>query len=293
MKNTQATKFYGHYAIAASLSLLAASIGYFSHQLSSLEKVADTLAVYRDVLPELILEIAAIKDQVPLILDEVSAVREQLPAVLQEIAAVRKQVPPILEQIPPILKELSALRKDTIPSILAETQILQATTIPAVLLESQALREDALPALLIEVKATRQELPLLLSQANDVAKEAGKSASEGAVSGFFSGIIKAPLDLVAGVGGAFSVGGKLTARDKQLLAEASEAVIKKNYLAATQAWDNPKSGRRGDVTLTAMVVGDDERCRGLTYAGFKKRKVLGKTSIVVCHDEKGQWSINE
>lgn len=308
---------YGSYAIAGSVLCLSASIVFFAQQLSSLEKVADTLAVYRDVAPELIAEVANISDQVPLIITEVAAVRAQIPAVLAEVAALRRDtipavltevtvlrrdsIPAILQAtdvlqsttIPALLIESEALRKDTVPLLITESTALREQTIPAVLLESQALREHTLPAILLEVKTTRQELPMILSQADAVARTAGQSASEGAVSGFFSGIIKAPMNFMTGVGGAFFKSGHLTTNDKELIAEASKLTLQKNYLGAVQSWSSSKSGNRGDITLTAMVVNNDERCRELTYKGFNGRKNLGEKLITLCHDQNGQWSIKE
>jgi surface antigen len=278
---------YGNYAVAVSILCLAASIVYFAKQLSSLEKVADTLAVYRDVAPELIAEVANISDQIPLIVNEMESVRVQIPAILAEVSALRK------DTIPAILVESQALREDTIPLVMAESVALREQTIPAVLLESKTLREQALPAILLEVKKTREELPMLLTQATTVAKTAGKNASEGVVSGFFSGIIKAPINLMSGAGGAFSKSENLTVTDKKLINEASMLTLQKNYLGATQTWSNSNNDHRGDITLTAMVVNGDERCRELTYSGFKRREKLGKSLMVLCHDEKGKWSSKE
>lgn len=299
---------YGHYAIAISIALLACSIVYFSTKLSSLEKAADSLAVYHDVAPDLVAEVEKISVQIPAIVREVALTREKIPAVLAEISAIRKVVPSVVEQIPPILSEVSALRettvpavlvetaalrKETIPSVLNETAALRKKTIPDVLSESKALREDSIPSMMSEVRLTREEMPLLLAQAKDVARSAGQNASEGAVSGFFSGIIKAPLNLVSGVGGSIFKGETLTPRDKKLLTEASARVLDKNQLNAVEAWRNPESSRGGKITLTAMVVNEDERCRELTFDSHKGKKSLGEKVVVICHDEKGVWAINE
>lgn len=290
---------YGSYAIAVSILCLAASIVFFAKQLSSLEKVADTLAVYRDVAPELITEVANISDQIPLIVKEVESIRTQIPAVLAEVSALRKDtIPAILQTadvlqnttVPALLVESKALREDTIPLVMKESVALREQTIPAVLLESKNLRERAIPAILLEVKKTREELPMLLTQATTVAKSAGKNASEGAVSGFFSGIIKAPINLISGAEGAFSKSENLSDADQKLITEASMLTLQKNYLGAVQKWSNSKNGHKGNVTLTAMVVNGDERCRELTYRGFKRRREVGKSLMTLCHDEKGQWS---
>ena len=304
MKNSAGNQqpSYGSYAVALSILCLAASLVYFAKQLSSLEKVADTLAVYRDVAPELITEVANISDKIPLIVNEVEAVRIQIPAILAEVSALRQDtIPAILKTtgvlqgttVPALLVESKALREDAIPLLITESIALREETIPAVLLESKILRERAIPAILLEVKKTREELPMLLIQANTVAKSAGKNASEGAVSGFFSGIIKAPINLMSGADGVFSKSENLSDADQELISAASMRLLKKNKLGAVQKWSNSSSGHKGDITLTAMGVNGDERCRELTYRGFKRRKELGKSLMVLCHNEIGQWSIRE
>ncbi len=298
----------GYYAIAASISLLAGSIFYFSAKLSSLESAAKSLAVYHDVAPELVAGLVKTSNQMPVIVSEVGLIRQQLPELLSEITAVRKLVPVVVEQIPPILAEAAALRENTIPAVLAESSALRKVTIPSVLLESGALRQETIPAVLSEskalrtdsipsvvneVKAAREDMPALLAQANEVARTAGQNASEGAVSGFFSGIIKAPINLVTGVGSSVFKGHSLTARDQDLLTNASVRVLEQNQLNASQSWHNPDSNGRGIITLTAMVVSNDERCRELTFQGFSGRRSLGTKVAVICHDEKGVWQLKE
>lgn len=292
---------YGRYAIAVSVLCLAASITYFAQQLSSLEKVAETLAVYRDVAPELVAEVASISEKIPSVVDEVAAVRAEIPAVVAEVTAVRAQIPAVLDEvsalrretIPAVLVEIDALRKTTIPAVLDESQSLRSDTIPMVVTESTALREQTIPALLSEVKITREQMPELLAQANEVARSAGRNASEGAVSGFFTGLVRAPLNIASGVSESMFKGKSLTEIDKQMLTEASHKVLAKDYLEAKEVWENTASGRRGEVTISAMSVADDERCRTLSFNGYHKRKSLGATNVNVCHDAKGVWTIVE
>jgi surface antigen len=306
---------YGSYAIAASVLCLSASIGYFALQLASLEKVAESMALYRDVAPTLVKEVAQITEKIPFIINEVTAVRGEIPAILAEIAAVRAEIPSVLAEvaavrakIPEILIEVSALRRETIPAVLVETSMLQKITVPSVLAESKALRSEAvpgliaestalrektIPAVLIEVKTTREELPALLAQANEIARSAGKSASEGAVSGIFSGIISAPLNLVTGVTGSVFQGKSLSEEERRLIAIASDKVLSKDYLQASETWSNSEMTSSGNVTITAMSVNRDERCRALTIKGYKKKASLGTTIVNVCHDSTGKWAIRK
>lgn len=297
-----AEKNYGSYALALSLMCLAASIAYFAQQLSSLEKVATSVALYRDVAPELVEEVAKITESIPLVVDEVSAVREEIPLIMQEVAAVRATIPSVLAEIkavrleiPSVLSEASALRKETIPAVLQETEVLQKTTIPAVLAESKALRNKTIPAVLTEVELSRKELPGLLDQANEVARAAGKSASEGAVSGLFTGIIRAPINIVGGMGGSIFAGKKLSKEDFEKVTETSHKVLSTDLLNATEHWNNPSSGHSGTVTITSMSAQGDDHCRvlSLTFSGYKQKKDLENTDVDICHDSSGAWKIRQ
>lgn len=306
---------YGRYAIAASILCLSASIGYFALQLSSLEKVAESVALYRDVAPELVHEVAQITEKIPLIINEVAAVREEVPAILAEIEAVRAEIPSVLAEvaavraeIPAILTEISVLRRETIPAVLVETKMLQTITLPAMLAESNtlrsdtvpgliaestALREETIPTVLTEIKTTREEMPRLLAQAGEIARSAGKNASEGAVSGIFSGIFNAPINLFTGVTDSVFKGKSLSTEDRRLIGTASSEVLKQDYLLAAETWGSAETGSAGDVTITAMAVNGDERCRELSVKGYNKKKSLGTTVVNVCHDSSGEWKIRE
>jgi surface antigen len=291
----------GSYAIAASILCLSISIGYFAMQLASLEKVAASVALYRDVAPELVHEVAQITENIPFIINEVTAVRGEVPAILAEIEAVRTQVPAILA-------EIVALRRETIPAVLAETKILQTTTLPALLVESNALRnqtipvliaestalrEKTIPAVLMEVKTTREELPALLAQADQVARSAGKNASEGAVSGIFSGIISAPMNLVNGLTESIFQGKALSEEERNIIAIASSNVLSKDYSQASELWSSSNMASSGNVTITAMSVNGDQRCRSLTLSGNKNKKPLVTSVFNVCLDSAGKWNLRE
>lgn len=300
---------YGTYAIATSVLCLSASIGYFALQLSSLEKVAESISLYHDVAPELVKEVAQITEKIPLVITEVASVRSEIPAIMAEIAAVRAEIPAILAEvaavrsnIPAILTEVSALRRETIPEVLVVTKTFQTTTVPAVLAESKALRnntipvliaestalrETTIPAVLTEVKTTRVQMPKLLAQANEIARSAGKSASEGAMSGIFSGIISAPLNIVTDIKGTVFKGESLPDDDRRIIAIASEKVLSKDYLQAKEVWLNNQTARRGEVAITAMSVKGDKRCRILLIKGNS----METTSVNVCHDSTGKWAI--
>jgi surface antigen len=292
---------YGSYAIAVSVLCLSISIFYFATQLSSLEKVAESMALYRDVAPELVHEVAQVSENIPIIINEVTAVRDEVPAILAEIAAVRLQIPAVLaevnalrlETIPAVLAATNTLQTTTLPTVIAESKALRSQTVPVLIAESTALREKTIPAVLTQMQKTREELPGLLAQANDIARSAGKSASEGAVSGIFSGIISAPINLVNGVTGSIFKGKSLSEQERNLIAIASSKVLSKDYLQASETWSSNVLAHSGTVTITAMSVNGDERCRSLTIKDNKINKPLASSVFNVCHNSAGKWAMRE
>lgn len=298
---------YGSYAVAASITLLAGAIFYFSVQLAAVGKVADSLALYRDVAPDIVKEVSLIREQIPRVLDQVDGIQAQLPKILDEVEAVRKEIPPILAEVkalrqntvpallaetemlqkttvPAILAESKMLRSDTIPAVLSETKQLRKNTIPAVLAESQQLRDSTIPAVLLEVKTTREALPGLIEQSESVIKTAGSNA----VSGIFTGIITAPFSLMSNVSTSIFSSG-LAKTDHDIIAKAAQSVLATNRLDAHKAWRNKKTGAHGEVTLIAMSVDGDSRCRELRFSAANTKKSLGKKDLYMCLDENNQW----
>lgn len=287
------------YAVALSITFLSAAIVYFAQQLSALDNAAKSLAVYQDSMPGLIEEIASIRAEVPEVLAESKAIRLALPEILAEVKAVRSEtVPALISEtkalrttvIPDLLNESSALRKNTIPNILKESTALRENTIPDILKESSALREKTIPDLLKEVKISREEMPALLDQANEIARSAGKNASEGAVSGFFTGVIRAPVNIVSSVGGSVFKGKALSSDDHQRISEATHKVLLADFLHAKETWENNKSLHHGDVIITSMSVNGDDLCRTLTLSAFKRKQSLAKSKLNVCRNSSGIWT---
>ncbi len=114
------------------------------------------------------IQVASLQADLPKILAEAAAYRESIPSILTEIENMRGAIPPILEQMESIPSQ--------IPAILAEVEAIQIS-IPDYI-------EDA-SALAGEIKTA--------------GKEAGKCAAEEATQGFFTGILKTPVNIVSGV----------------------------------------------------------------------------------------------
>jgi len=89
-----------------------------------------------------------------------------------------------------------------------------------------------------------------------LAGDAGKKASEGAVSGFFTGLIKLPFKLVGTLASpivntidADVAKKKLTEKDLELIATASKKAVEAKKIDRAWKWNNPKSGNSGSLTI--------------------------------------------
>ena len=123
-----------------------------------------------------------------------------MPAISQSIDRVSRQVKPSLEESQAIREKIAEIRK-LIPSLLERVDRSVAVIDDA--------NDKALNAILL-------------------AGDAGKKASEGAVSGFFTGLIKLPFKLVGTLASpivksiAADIANKLTDKDVELIHEAGQ-----------------------------------------------------------------------
>jgi len=126
-----------------------------------------------------------------------------------------------------------------------------------------------IPLTLEEVRLMRKtmedsldRIEILIDDANDkalnailLAGDAGKKASEGAVSGFFTGLIKLPFKLVGTLASPIvktidvDVAKKLTEKDLELIATASKKAVEAKKIDRAWKWNNPDSGNSGSLTI--------------------------------------------
>jgi hypothetical protein len=180
--------------IVASRFALAAAIVYFAWQLAlindkipaitgSVDQVSQQIEPVLAEVREIRQEIHQLQSLVPPILTEVGAVRQQIPAVVAEVAQVRAQIPPLLATADQAIIALNTTRDDVVPLV------------PLALDEIRLTRESIEPTLdrveyMVDDAFSKADSAILS------AGDAGKKASEGAVSGFFTGLIKLPFQLV-------------------------------------------------------------------------------------------------
>jgi len=263
-KNTsvnEGLKLLASYLMSLSLFSLAGAIVYFTYE----------VAIVSKHIPDVLLSIDNTTENIEPIIDEVAEIIELVPAILKEVEETRKLIPPILKEveqtrkmIPPILKEIEQTR-NSIPPILKESEAIRGD-LPAVLASADKASaavdgvskqvEASLPVVgdvLQEVATTREAIPPLMDRADvliEKARIAGQQASEGAITGLFTGIIKAPFALVAGAGNSIAGLSEEEAKvfddkDFSLIRQSSLYLLNNGVKGDKREWKNIESGSHG------------------------------------------------
>jgi len=305
-------KLFASYLLSLSLFALAGSIIYFTCQVASVSKQIPDILVRIDNTSEkiepILDEVNGIVDLVPPILKEVEATRKLIRPILKEVEQTRKLIPPILDevaqtrqQIPALLKESEAIRKD-LPAVLASTD--RASAAVADVAKQVAATRPLIPKVIKEIETTRESIPGMMAQADvliEKARVAGKEASQGAVTGFFKGIILAPFALVGDAGRSIvglseSEAKQLNETDFNLVEQAVLDLLNKGSKGETRQWANPANGTHGVVTLIDIYEKDDfseEECRKLDLELFKDGEEMQNVNRSFCKDDEGKWDFAE
>ncbi|MES9970263.1 MAG: hypothetical protein ABW092_09530 [Candidatus Thiodiazotropha sp.] len=275
------------YTLAAGLFAIAGAIVYFTIELSHIRQ--DLPAILTQVektsgkVDPILNEIREIRKLIPPILQEVDATRSQIPPILAEIEAIRLNVPPILTQVeetrklvPPILTEASKTI-DSIPEILKTLNSISTTVkstnkeiaktrglVPDILKEIKSVRN--------EIGATRKAIPVTLDRVDYLLAQAattGQKASEGAITGVFTGVITAPFRALISLGetakgAADGDGVFLEGEDLDIATNAAVALTRLKE-GATKTWKNPNSGKQGKFTLLAKFREKKLECQSIEH----------------------------
>jgi len=264
------------------------------------DPIVDEVAEFRKLVPTILEEMEQIRLTVlPPVLDEVAKIRGHLPAILEESSHIRQSIPPILEevvgyreQIPLILEQVDKIQLQ-IPAIITEVENVRET-IPLIMTEIENVRKT-IPAILVEVEAVRFAMPELMDQAEQMLAEAhgaGRKASEGAVSGVFSGIIKAPFSLVASLGSVLHTP-QLTKEDDASIEKAARELADNGKPRDNRNWNNKKSGRSGTITILSIDTSSGVKCIVLRVTVYKGKSKLGEGDLQACQQEDGTWVLVE
>lgn len=300
------------YLLSLSLFALAGSIVYFTYEVAMVSKQIPDILLRIDSTSEkvepILGDVGEIIDLVPPILKEIEEVRKLVPPILKEVEQTRKMIPPILSeveqtrnQIPAVLKESEAIRGE-LPAVLASADKASAA-VADVSKQVEATR-PLIPEVLKEVETTREAIPPMMDKADvliEKARVAGQEASEGAVTGLFTGIIRAPFALMEGAGNSFA---NLTEeeakafdeKDFSLVKQASLLLVNSGATGEQRKWANDKSGNHGTVKLISIYTKgeySDIDCRTLHITLYTKGKLIKEGDRSFCKNDKGEWDLVE
>jgi len=200
-----------------------------------------------------------------------------------------------------VLKESEAIRAD-LPAVLASADKASASVIE-VAKQVEATR-PLIPKVIKEVETTRESIPGMMKQADvliEKARVAGKEVSQGAVTGFFKGIILAPFALVGDAGKSIvglsdKEAEQLNETDFNLIEQISLELLNDAGKGDQRQWQNPDNDTHGSVSLVDVYEKDDfseAECRTLNIVLYKNNEEMKKTSRSFCKDEGGKWDFAE
>lgn len=298
--------------LALSLFSLAAAIVYFTYEIASVSRQIPDILLRIDNTTEkvepIIDQVGEIIDLVPPILKEIEVTRKLIPPILKEVEQTRKMIPPILDevaqtraQIPALLKESKAIRGD-LPAVLASAD--KASVAVSDVAKQVEKTRPLIPKVIKEIETTRESIPGMMDRADvliEKARVAGKEASQGAVTGFFKGIILAPFALVGDAGRSIvglseNEAKQLNETDFNLVEKAALELLNDGSVGEKRQWTNPGNDTHGVVTLVDIYEKDDfseNECRKLDLELFKNGKEMQNTSRSFCKDDEGKWDFAE
>lgn len=299
-EKVSAISAFSRWLIPIAYICLSLGLGYFSYSIVyAVRQAPDIIAGFDKVARRIegsLIEVNKVSELVPPLLVQVEQIQKQIPMILAEVQAGRELVPDILNefsmarlQIPPVLAEVEAVRK-TLPAIVQELEEYRAL-VPVLLDELQAYRKLA-PELLAEVEAVRLLVPISFDRADILvasAQKAGQQASEGAVVGILSGIIKAPLTLVGGLGKPFK-SKELVDSDIVYVKRAANVALQQG-VGGISKWSNPESRHHGEVTVLSEARRGKTPCRRLKLKINLGKKNIETRETEVCEDDQGNWHL--
>ncbi|VAW56995.1 hypothetical protein MNBD_GAMMA07-1802, partial [hydrothermal vent metagenome] len=129
------------------------------------------------------------------------------------------------------------------------------------------------------------------------AGKVGKSTSEGAVTGLFTGIIKAPFKLVGGLGSAlFSTFSDdeegLTQLDREIINKKLNEILTVDGSGSVETWENSESKRNGTIKLLNIESGEEE-CREFDMKTWLEDELESHSRVTACLNEDSAWKVTK
>ncbi|MGY5450198.1 hypothetical protein ACVFI8_04555 [Agarivorans sp. MS3-6] len=260
----------GLFVLAAAIVFFTLELRHFREQLPAMLQQVDStaqrvdpimteIAELKAFIPQIIEQSAGYQALIPEVLNRIDTINQQLPLIIDEVSKIGQSIDPIIEQSDQWRAELPAILKrvdDTNTSVRGTNQQIAKVVpqIPLVLAESEALRD---------------EIPQMIASADELvgkAEEAGKEASRGLVTGFVGGILTSPFNLIDKIGEntterlGLKDADSLTPQDREQYTKAMTKLMKKPKQGDTEAWSNHRSGNKGMITISAIVMQGQVPC---------------------------------
>ncbi|MDX1335667.1 MAG: hypothetical protein R3312_07775 [Gammaproteobacteria bacterium] len=297
------------YILAASIFSLAGALVYFAYQASMISSqipaILDSVEKTSEKVGPVVTEVAKIREQIPEILAEVEEVRKLVPPILEEVAQTRNAIPPILNEvaatrqaIPPILKETEQLRNELPEVLKSVNNVSWALVQTNKQLESY---RPLAPEAIKEIQLTREAIDPTLDRLDRMierARVAGREASEGAVTGVFTGILAAPFRIVGGIGDSFSGLSKDEAEyfSESELAEYREKggeLLRTGKEGDTTKWQSDTSDARGEFTIKKVYSRDGRKCEIVLTRAWKDGKRVVNKTLDLCLNANNEWELQK
>lgn len=289
------------YTLAFSIFCLSGALIYFSWKLVEVKDalpalinqvdetavkvspIIDEIAEIKALVPDVLTQVEQVQALVPAIVSEVEAVRQSIPAITNEVAQVRQLMPDVLSRVDDINQQVPAITAtvDRFSSQLADTN-------------------QQIPKILTEVEATRTSIPEVLSRTEAIVAnlgQVGKTTGEEAVYGVFSGLFKAPLKVVGGIGKAITEPFENKAawvkpQDRKNIEQLIEQLLGQDELASfTQTHDKTKN--TSTITLSKRTVINANPCKVLQVDVRSPRGQQVDHQLTFCLTEKNTWRLHE
>ncbi|AFU99891.1 hypothetical protein [Simiduia agarivorans] len=294
MATRESTSNAARWFVGASLFSLSAALVYFSLQLAAVVTAVDKLL---PMVPQLLAQsddwreevnrgISLAETQTPVALETFDQTQRwlemQTPELLQEVAAIRVLVD---TQLPPLVAQVDQLQQQ-LPALLQESAALREA-LPGILAESAAIRASV-PPILAESAALRSDVPLMLAQAGqlaDKAGEAGRKATQGAVTG----VLRMPFDMLLGAGDLLFGGKKLSDEEVSALTAAGARLLADGAAAGDREAFSAASGLTGSLTIKEKI---NNQCWRITAYGGHPGKPPTSSDFKACLNDAGEWDFS-
>ncbi len=270
--------------------------------LAEVARVRAEMAEIRALVPPILDEVAAVRAQVPPVVDEIGQLRQQVPDILQRVDTLESRIDPILERVDRSLATLESTQAQ-IPQILSTADKAVATVD-----ETRDTLAPLVPQTLEEIRLTREAVDPALDRvqiivddayvkAQDTIQGAGRQASEGAVTGFFTGILKLPFKLVGTIASPIvktidpDVARLLDEKDLELMVEAGRESNEPDKLGKAISWKNPGSDMSGSITTLEKFSIEGRECTRARIVIVQRNRKLADEVDKFCLDDDGKWKL--